>query len=157
MSYETDKEFQRCILFVLERECGKNKDGSLRDGYVNDPDDSGGETKYGISKRSFPKEDIKNLTLGRALELYYKYYWYVGKSEPFPVNLVLFDTAVQHGTKLAAKYLLAYKQNWKEMIADRTDYYLAIVKREPIKKKFLKGWMNRLNELKKFIEVENLK
>ena len=31
-------------------------------GYVNDKDDPGGETKYGISKRSFPQYDIKALS-----------------------------------------------------------------------------------------------
>ena len=35
-------------------------------GYVADSRDPGGETKYGISKRSYPGEDIKNLSLGRA-------------------------------------------------------------------------------------------
>ena len=40
-------------------------------GYVNDPDDPGGETKYGISKKAFPKEDIKNLTIVRAKDILY--------------------------------------------------------------------------------------
>ena len=31
-------------------------------GYVNDPTDLGGETKYGITKRFYPDVDIKNLT-----------------------------------------------------------------------------------------------
>ena len=31
-------------------------------GYVNDPNDLGGETKYGITKRFYPDVDIKNLT-----------------------------------------------------------------------------------------------
>ena len=33
-------------------------------GYVNDPDDPGGETNFGIAKRSHPDVDIKNLTKG---------------------------------------------------------------------------------------------
>jgi lysozyme family protein len=44
-------------------------------GYVDDPDDAGGETKYGISKRSYPNEDIKNLTLDRAAFLYERDFW----------------------------------------------------------------------------------
>lgn len=28
-------------------------------GYVDDPEDKGGETKFGISKRSYPYVDIK--------------------------------------------------------------------------------------------------
>ena len=31
-------------------------------GYVNDPKDPGGETNFGIAKRSHPDVDIKNLT-----------------------------------------------------------------------------------------------
>lgn len=30
----------------------------LEDGYVNNPADPGGETKWGISKRSYPQLDI---------------------------------------------------------------------------------------------------
>ena len=32
-------------------------------GYVNDPRDPGGETKYGISRRAYPGEDIAGMTL----------------------------------------------------------------------------------------------
>lgn len=35
-------------------------------GYVNNPKDPGGETKYGISKRTYPNEDIRGMTLERA-------------------------------------------------------------------------------------------
>ena len=37
-------------------------------GYVDDPRDPGLETKYGISKRSYPAVDIKALTLEQAKE-----------------------------------------------------------------------------------------
>ncbi len=42
---------------------------------VNDPIDPGGETKYGISKRSYPHEDIKHLNLKRAAWLYEQDFW----------------------------------------------------------------------------------
>ena len=48
---------------------------NIERGYSNDPDDPGKETKYGISSRSFPNEDIKNLTKYRAMELYRVHYW----------------------------------------------------------------------------------
>jgi lysozyme family protein len=47
----------------------------IEKGYSDDPDDSGGKTKYGISKASFPNEDIENLTKDRAKELYRINYW----------------------------------------------------------------------------------
>lgn len=40
-------------------------------GYVNDPKDPGGETNWGISKRSYPHLNIKSLTRERAIEIYY--------------------------------------------------------------------------------------
>jgi lysozyme family protein len=51
--------FEKCITVVLLHEGG----------YVNNPSDYGGETKYGIAKRFFPQEDIKNLTIGEILSL----------------------------------------------------------------------------------------
>lgn len=39
-------------------------------GYVDHPKDPGGRTKYGISQRSYPDEDIRGLTLERASEIY---------------------------------------------------------------------------------------
>ena len=65
-------------------------------GYVNDPRDPGGETKYGISKRSYPGEDIKNLTLDRAKELYKRDFWGPAGCDawPDPLKFQVFDIAV---------------------------------------------------------------
>ena len=38
-------------------------------GYVNDPVDPGGETNFGIAKRSHPDVDIANLTKEGAKEI----------------------------------------------------------------------------------------
>ncbi len=48
-----------------------NAEGGLN----NRLNDYGGETKYGISKKQFPDEDIKNLTVDKAFSIYEKYYW----------------------------------------------------------------------------------
>ena len=53
-------------------------------GYVDHPSDPGGETKYGIAKRSHPKEDIKNLTKERAAEIYEKDYWIPSRASSLP-------------------------------------------------------------------------
>ena len=44
-------------------------------GYVNDPDDLGGETNFGIAKRFYPDVDIKNLTKDEASDIYRRDYW----------------------------------------------------------------------------------
>jgi len=76
-------------------------------GYVNDPKDPGGETKYGISKRSYPNEDIKNLTPERAKELYRRDFWTAihGDELTWPLALFLFDAAVNHGPETAVTVL----------------------------------------------------
>lgn len=76
-------------------------------GYVNDPNDPGGETKYGISKRSYPDEDIAGMTLGRAREIYKRDFWdkCAGDRLPDPVNFLMFDAAVNSGVERAVKFL----------------------------------------------------
>ncbi len=76
-------------------------------GYVNDPDDRGGETKYGISKRSYPDLDIKNLTLEQAKEIYYNDFYLRYKIERLPEHIrkITFDMCVNFGARGAVKVL----------------------------------------------------
>jgi lysozyme family protein len=75
--------------------------------YVNDPKDMGGETKFGISKRSYPTLDIPNLTLEEAKEIYRRDFWEKIRGEELPpeVAIQLFDSAVNHGVRPAIKLL----------------------------------------------------
>lgn len=70
-------------------------------GYSNDPKDRGGETKFGISKRSYPHLDIKNLTLEKAKEIYYQDYWLKMGCDKMPPIIApkVFDVGVNMGTK----------------------------------------------------------
>lgn len=78
-------------------------------GYVNHPNDPGGETKYGITKRTYPNEDIKNLTVGQAKAIYKRDFWdrVNGDELPPALALVCFDAAVNSGPGQAAKWLQA--------------------------------------------------
>jgi lysozyme family protein len=68
-------------------------------GYVNDPRDPGGETKFGISKRSYPDEDIAGMTLNRAKDIYRRDFWEVARLDVMPedVRFAVFDLAVNSG------------------------------------------------------------
>ena len=70
-------------------------------------DDPGGETKYGVSKRSYPGEDIAGLTLARAKEIYRFDYWGPAGCDSVPdgVRFDLFDMAVNSGVRAAARTL----------------------------------------------------
>ena len=74
-------------------------------GYINNPSDPGGETKYGISKRYYPNLDIKNLTQEQAKLIYKKNYWdklqlYKVEGE---VGAEIFDTAINMGRGTAVR------------------------------------------------------
>ena len=89
--------FEEIIDIVLDHEGG----------YVNDPDDAGGETKYGIAKRWYPDVDIKNLTKEQAKKIYHTDYWRRGKCDDVPPQLrhIYFDMCVNFGRKGAVKVL----------------------------------------------------
>lgn len=75
--------------------------------YVFDPDDPGGETKYGIAKRFHPNLDIKNLTIAQATEIYDKEYWdrYSVEELPEQIRLQYFDMVVNMGPNGATRII----------------------------------------------------
>ena len=89
--------FEACMAEVFKHEGG----------YVNDPHDPGGETNLGISKRSYPKEDIRNMTRARAAQIYRRDFWDKLRCDELPdgLDLVAFDAAVNSGPSRGAKWL----------------------------------------------------
>ena len=91
-------------------------------GYSNNPSDAGGETKYGISKRSYPNVDIKNLTLEQAKAIYKRDFWdNQGYSSIEDIELAskVFDLGVNMGTKNAIILLQrALKANGSKDLSD---------------------------------------
>jgi len=75
-------------------------------GYVNDPEDPGGETNWGISKRSYPTVNIKKLTRESAKVIYHRDFWdrLRGNTLPDGVAYQLFDFAVNSGIETAVRY-----------------------------------------------------
>lgn len=90
-------DFHRAFDLLMESEGG----------YSDDPADPGGETNLGISKRAYPKEDIRFLTLYQAKELYKRDYWDAIRADelPYPINILIFDAAVNQGKKAAVRML----------------------------------------------------
>ena len=76
-------------------------------GYVNNPEDPGGETNWGISKRSYPHLNIKTLTRDQAKEIYRADFWLRIKADRLPdgVAFQLFDFAINSGIETAVRYL----------------------------------------------------
>lgn len=135
-------------------------------GYVFDRADPGGETKYGISKRAYPKEDIKNLTPARALEIYTRDYWERAGTDSLPCSLAycVFDFGVNAGVSRSVKTLQRVLQTQQNGILDQgvlnkilkmdqaklcREFTLARMRfYEGLQKpKYLKGWQARANRV----------
>lgn len=75
--------------------------------HANDPNDRGGDTWWGISRAAHPNEPWPP-TRERCIEIYREEYWNsralsLDKIKSLPLQLVLFDGAVNHGRKTIAR------------------------------------------------------
>lgn len=162
----TDRErFERLIGFVLEHEGG----------YVNDPDDPGGETKYGVSKKSYPHVDIASLTIEQAKDIYYEDWWLPLKCPQIHDDKVAqkyLDTCVNTGKGTGTKILqralqmIGYRITVDGAIGPKTlaavnaadpqallvamrqqqkAHYEQLIQKNPKLEKFRRGWMARAN------------
>lgn len=144
-------------------------------GYVNDPDDAGGETKFGVAKNGNPDLDITNLTWDQAKEVYFKRYWLTGSCDKLPARIAVlhFDGCVNHGVGRANKFLqkaagvtqdgvigpktisaisaLNEFDVCKNICNSREHFYRNIVEDKPTQVKFLAGWLRRINEMRQFV------
>lgn len=145
----------------------KNDRGNWTSGIVGRGELKG--TKYGISAMSYPKEDIKNLSIERAKQLYKRDYWDKAKCDQLPDGLRfhVFDAAVNSGIKrsietlqkalnvgvdglignqtISAANLKDVNSTFNQFYAARISFYTSI----GTFKDFGKGWMNRVaNNLK---------
>jgi hypothetical protein len=140
--------------------------------------DNGGLTKFGISQKAYPNEDIKNLTIERAISLYKKDYWdkVRGDSLPYNIAYALFNYGVNRGVSTAVRYaqevvgatqdgvmgpktvsaILAKgaTQFLSEFLTLAKQGYATIVANNPSQSKFLDGWNNRLDEIANYVGVK---
>lgn len=76
-------------------------------GYTTGEGDPGGETNWGISKRSYPTVNIKELTREDAKELYRRDFWQRGQMDQYDgaIAFQVFDAAVNHGIETAVRMM----------------------------------------------------
>ena len=98
--------FAEAVAFVLEREGG----------FVHDPVDRGGATKYGITQATLRRTrgtavtvaDVRALRISEAVRIYERDYWQASGAAAIGddrVALCVFDAAVNHGPVRAVKLL----------------------------------------------------
>lgn len=172
--------FNKCMPTIWEHEGG----------YVDDPDDSGGKTKYGISlifmqgtkdldgdgflDGDINKDgiidsfDVKAMTREDSKYLYKLYFWnkWYTFLDSELLALHLFDMSVNAGARRSNKLMQeivgvtvdgiigvntvkAINANKKDLLGlyeqARINFYEAIAKKYPKNKKYIQGWINRVN------------
>ena len=84
-------------------------------GYVDDPDDRGGATNFGVTQASFSKykgrdvtkDEIQNMTVEDAKACYRQDFWDPARVDQFDEDLreVYFDIVLNHGQRNAVKII----------------------------------------------------
>lgn len=113
----------------------------MEGGYVNHPNDPGGETNYGISKRSYPLINIKELTEAEAIAIYHEDFWLPIAARVMDVRLrmLAFDSAVNHGLGRAIEWLQSY-DTFESYLTKRIRFYTDLGTFDT----FGRGWMRRV-------------
>ena len=157
--YKMDNNFTKAMTFT----------GKWEGLYSNDKFDKGGKTKYGIADAGDGRIDglvdinadgkgdvrVEDLTLEQALSRYYNSYWLASgcdKLEPC-LATVVFDSAVNCGPGRAKRWLKKSGGDIRKYLELRRVYYLALIAKDPTQERFKKGWLNRLNDLAKYVEI----
>lgn len=146
-------DFSQAVQLVIQREGG----------LVNDPDDPGGLTKYGISKRQYPTLDIAALTTSQAAEIYHRDYWRFDTVPDQVVGNKLLDMAVNLGLGTTVGLVQdivgvpvdlvwgpkteAASVNYPDFIGHlrvaHVQHYLNLMAARPSLEKFRNGWLLR--------------
>lgn len=99
-----------------------------------------------------PRQSVRKITRDEAAEIYWHWYWLKAGCQglTWPLALVHFDAAVNHGTGNAAKLIRRANGDWRQYIAARRDFYAAIIRHNPAMKPNERGWARRMNLLEEF-------
>lgn len=158
--------FGVCIKFVLDHETEYDGAGNAR--CEHDPNDPGGDTKYGIDQRSHPRVQVCDLTLEQAEQIYHDGEWTRCRCDELsaPWDLAVFDAAVNVGPAWAVPALQravgvtpdgfigpqtiaavnAAPSGCEGYLVAREDYYRSL--KFSLRQRYLKGWLNRVADLR---------
>lgn len=148
-------------------------------GYVNHPDDPGGETNWGVTKRTALAEGytgaMKTMTRDQARPIYHKAFWLRYQCDKLPdaIAFQLFDAAVNHGFGNASRMLqravdvaddgiignvtitkvkqLDVNDVLMRFNAERLKFYTKLQKFNT----FGRGWVNRVAENLNYASTDN--
>jgi len=170
-----NERFRKALDFTLKNECEFDSDGQIR--CENVPEDSGGLTFAGIDHTSHPKFPFDDPQPEDVWQTYLTNYWVACACDqlPSPIAEVMFVQSVNQGVGVAKRMLQFALNDYGSQLTvdgmlgpktlnavmrvpDSTELaqaflqksrrrYQAIVAAVPANEKFLKGWMNRIENI----------
>lgn len=170
MNYEVGPQYNKDDVETIAGKCD-TKAQRRKTGYVNNANDKGGETKFGVAKKSHPNINIKALTLNGAMQIFYNEYWLAGDCDKLkaPLSIAHFDACVNHYINRAAKFLqeavgvdidgilgrhsiAAINEGdpielTQKQIKIRERFFRTLAKNNPSQEEFLDGWLARVESI----------
>jgi hypothetical protein len=134
--------------------------------FTDDPDDRGGATKWGVIQERYDQyrtaqgkmlQSVRLIHRNEVNDIYRQYYWDAIDADklPAPLDLAAFNVAVNSGPTRAIKWLsntTGTPMERAEKLCDRYEqFYFSIVSANNSQSKFLRGWLNRLNDCRQEI------
>lgn len=150
-----DLEYPNMLKFVLAREGG----------YVNRKTDRGGPTNKGVTQTTYnsyrrskdlPTKDVKEISQQEVEDIYYNNYYKASgadKIENPRLALYVFDTAILHGVYGAKQILKKSGGDLDKFEQLRREHYYREVEKEPSQREYLRGWLNRVDNLKDYAKT----
>jgi lysozyme family protein len=173
--------FDYSLGFILQ----PHIEGGYSDGTGKNRNDRGGPTNYGVTQKTYDQfrresglslRDVKLITMDEVKAVYRTMYWAVAKCGilPPPLDLYVFDGAVNMGPRRAAKILQSVlgvgadgiigpvtidalqeevaagrlDELCSNYLAARLDFYDELAEDDPTQRDFIAGWTNRIEHLR---------
>lgn len=166
---------------------------SFEGGYSDNKVDRGGKTNFGVTQRTYdrwlsdhnkPIRHVKYIEMHEVWSIYDELFWRTAKCStlPVPLDMVVFDSAVQHGPGRAARWLQGivgttqdgdiglktlaalndivktYSIGWvvQTYLGVRDEFYEQIMRNDPSQEMFRRGWANRMKRLRTLVKETNV-
>jgi lysozyme family protein len=169
-------DYKSILAHILKSEGGYVNHPNDRGGPTNKGITTGTYDTYRKVK-GLPVQSVKDISDDEVQDIYYKSYWLKAHCDklPFPLSLLVFDMSVNSGPLRAIKMLqrilglgqdgivgaktLAAIESIKDArgasqdyLEEREAFYRAIVVNDSSQGVFLKGWLSRLDKLRKLMD-----
>ena len=106
-------------------------------------------------RKKLPKQDVKYMTNKEMCEIYYDIYKECGadKIKDERMSLYVFDVAVNSGSKIAKRFYRKSGGDAKKFEQLRKEHYTHLAKSNPKQNgDYLKGWLARLDKIRKYAD-----